>query len=78
MVPLADPAFPDNCLTRNEWICGRYYSTRADELQSALVQHIEIVLASVAHGRARPIPLARRAPRYPKLERKIVGATTAS
>ena len=77
MVPLADPAFPDNCLTRNEWICGRYYSTRADELQSALVQHIEIVLASVALGLALAIPLALLARRYRKLEGIIVGSTTA-
>ena len=77
MVPQVDPAFPDNCLTRNEWICGRYYSTRADELQSALVQHLEIVLASVALGLVVAIPLALLARRYRKLEGIIVGTTTA-
>ena len=77
MVPLADPAFPDNCLTRNEWICGRYYSTRSDELQSAVVQHLEIVLVSVALGLAFAIPLALLARRYRKLEGIIVGSTTA-
>jgi osmoprotectant transport system permease protein len=77
VVPLADPAFPDNCLTRNEWICGRYYSTRSDELWSALVQHIEIVLASVALGLLLAIPLALLARRYRKLEGIIVGSTTA-
>mgnify|MGYP001144848123 CR=1 FL=1 len=77
MVPLADPAFPDNCLTRNEWICGRYYSTRSHELESALLQHLGIVLASVALGLVLAIPLALLARRYRKLEGIIVGSTTA-
>jgi osmoprotectant transport system permease protein len=77
VVPLLDPAFPDNCLTRNEWICGRYYSTRADELQTALLQHLGIVLASVALGLVVAIPLALLARRYRKLEGIIVGTTTA-
>ena len=76
MVPLADPAFPDNCLTRNEWICGRYYSTRSHELESALLQHLGIVLASVALGLVLAIPLALLARRYRKLEGIIVGSTT--
>ncbi|WP_221176290.1 ABC transporter permease [Nocardioides marmorisolisilvae] len=77
MVPLADPAFPDNCLTRNEWICGRYYSTRSHELESALLQHLGIVVASVALGLVLAIPLALLARRYRKLEGIIVGSTTA-
>jgi osmoprotectant transport system permease protein len=77
VVPLADPAFPDNCLTRNEWICGRYYSTRSHELTSALVQHLGIVLASVALGLVLAIPLALLARRYRRLEGIIVGSTTA-
>jgi len=77
VVPQVDPTFPDNCLTRNEWICGRYYSTRSEELQSALLQHLEIVLASVALGLLVAIPLALLARRYRKLEGFIVGTTTA-
>ncbi len=67
----------DNCLTRNEWICGRYYSSRAGDLTDALVQHVEIVVASVLLGLAVAIPLALLARRYRKLEGLIVGVTTA-
>ncbi|MFL6062799.1 MAG: ABC transporter permease [Marmoricola sp.] len=72
-----DYSFGDNCLTRNDWICGKYYSSRSQELQDALVQHIEIVLTSVALGLAIAIPLALLARRYRKLEGFIVGTTTA-
>jgi osmoprotectant transport system permease protein len=67
----------DNCLTRNEWICGRYYSSRAGDLSDALVQHLGIVVASVLLGLAVAVPLALLARRYPKLEGFIVGTTTA-
>lgn len=67
----------DNCLTRNEWICGRYYSTRASELTDALQQHVEIVLISVLLGLVIAAPLALLARRYRKLEGLIVGTTTA-
>ncbi len=77
MVPLLAPRSLDNCLTRNDWICGRYYSSRAAELQTALVQHIGIVLASVSLGLVVAIPLALVARRYRRLEGIIVGTTTA-
>ena len=77
MLPSVAPSSVDNCLTRNEWICGRYYSTRAGDLTDALVQHVGIVLASVLLGLAVAVPLALAARRYRKLEGFIVGATTA-
>lgn len=77
MLPSVAPTSPDNCLTRNEWICGRYYSSRAGDLSDALVQHIEIVVSSVMLGLAVAIPLALLARRYRKLEGVIVGTTTA-
>ena len=67
----------DNCLTRNEWICGRYYSTRAGDLADALVQHLGIVVSSVLLGLVVAIQLALLARRYRKLEAGILGATTA-
>lgn len=76
-VPPLDVTFGDNCLTRNEWICGKYYETRSDELQTALVQHIETVLASVLLGLVIAVPLALLARRYRTLEGIIVGTTTA-
>lgn len=77
MLPSVAPTSPDNCLTRNEWICGRYYSSRAGDLTDALVQHVEIVVSSVLLGLAVAIPLALLARRYRKLEGLVVGTTTA-
>jgi osmoprotectant transport system permease protein len=77
VLPSVAPASPDNCLTRNEWICGRYYSSRAGDLGDALVQHLELVLYSVLLGLAVAVPLALLARRYRKLEGLIVGTTTA-
>jgi osmoprotectant transport system permease protein len=77
VVPPTASDFLDNCLTRNEWICGKYYSSRSQELQDALVQHLGIVLASVALGLVVAVPLALLARRYRKLEGIIVGTTTA-
>lgn len=80
MIPLIAPALPelpDNCLTRNDWICGLYYETRSEELTEALLQHVGIVLSSVALGLLIAIPLAFVARRYRRLEGIIVGTTTA-
>lgn len=67
----------DNCLTRNEWICGKYLDTRAGDLGDALVQHVGIVVASVLLGFVVAFPLALLARRYPKVEGLVVGTTTA-
>ena len=77
MLPSVAPASSDNCLTRNEWICGRYYSSRAGDLTDALMQHIGIVVVSVLLGLAVAVPLALLARRYRRLEGLIVGTTTA-
>lgn len=77
MLPSVAPTSLDNCLTRNEWICGKYYSTRAGDLTDALVQHVEIVAASVLLGLVVAVPLALLARRYRRLESLIVGTTTA-
>ena len=77
MLPSVAPTSPDNCLTRNEWICGKYYSSRATDLTDALVQHVGIVVTSVLLGLAVAVPLALLARRYRKLEGLIVGTTTA-
>lgn len=77
MLASVAPASSDNCLTRNQWICGRYYSSRAGDLTDALVQHLGIVVASVLLGLAVAVPLALLARRYRKLEGVIVGTTTA-
>jgi len=68
----------DNCLTRNDWICGAYFSSsRVDALQTALLQHIGIVVASVVLGFVIAFPLALLGRRYRKLEALVVGTSTA-
>ena len=78
MVPdLWRPAAGADCLVRNDWICGAYYSTRASILRDALLQHISIVLISVALGLAIAFPLTLLARRLPRLETLLLGLTTA-
>jgi osmoprotectant transport system permease protein len=77
VTPLASPSAVDNCLTRNEWICGAYYSSRAGDLTQALLQHLGIVAASVLLGLVVAFPLALLARRYRRLEGLVVGTTTA-
>lgn len=68
---------PDNCLTRNEWICPEYLTSRADVLEAATVQHLWLTVVSVVIGLVLALPLALLARRYPKAEGSIVGTTTA-
>ncbi|HEY6932394.1 MAG TPA: ABC transporter permease [Marmoricola sp.] len=77
VIAWAAPATVDNCLTRNEWICGAYWSSRADDLVNALLQHLGIVVASVLLGLVVAFPLALLARRYRRVEGWVVGATTA-
>lgn len=44
MVVLAD------CLVDNAWVCGRYLSTRRDEILTALRQHVVLTVFSVGVG----------------------------
>lgn len=79
-VPLVIPfvgELPDNCLVRNEWICGTYLVDRADLLAQALLQHLVLVLVSVLLGLVLALPLALLARRYRRVEGFVVGVTTA-
>jgi osmoprotectant transport system permease protein len=67
----------DNCMVRNEWICGEFLSSRSEQLTDALVQHIWITVVSVLIGLVVALPLALLARRYRRLEWLIVGTTTA-
>lgn len=66
-----------NCLVRNEWICGEYWTTRSEQLLEALVQHVWITVLSVLIGLLVAFPLALLARRYRRLEWAVVGTTTA-
>lgn len=76
MIPFVGDV-PDNCLVRNEWICGTYLSDRADLLSQALVQHVVLVVVSVLLGLALAFPLALLARRYRRVQGIVVGLTTA-
>ncbi len=68
---------PDNCLVRNDWVCGEYLRSRAPQITDALTQHIVITVVSVLLGLALAFPLALLARRYRRLEGFLVGTTTA-
>ncbi|MET9256228.1 ABC transporter permease [Streptomyces sp. NPDC048182] len=49
---------PDDCLARNEWICGEYLSTRRQVLLDATLQHLELTGLSVLIALVIALPLA--------------------
>jgi osmoprotectant transport system permease protein len=67
---------PDDCLARNEWICGDYLSTRRDILTDAVVQHLQLTGASVALGLLIALPLAVVARRWRWAAGPVLGVTT--
>ncbi|GAA0598108.1 ABC transporter permease [Streptomyces crystallinus] len=67
---------PDDCLARNEWICGEYVSSRSQILWDAVVQHLQLTLASVAIGLAVALPLAVAARRWRWAAGPVLGLTT--
>jgi osmoprotectant transport system permease protein len=76
-MPPGATSLPENCLTRNDWICGEYLRTRASDLAEATGQHLGIVVASVLLGLVLAFPLALLARRYRRLEALVLGTTTA-
>jgi osmoprotectant transport system permease protein len=67
----------DNCLVRNEWICGEYVSTRADELWGATAEHLYITVVAVALGVLISAPLAVVAQRWRRARPITLGVATA-
>jgi osmoprotectant transport system permease protein len=65
-----------DCLEANDWICGEYLRTRAQELTDATVQHLWITGLSVALGLLVAFPLALLARRYRLLASPVLGLTT--
>ncbi len=64
-------------MVRNEWICGEFLTSRAEQLTDAVVQHVWITVVSVLIGLVVALPLALLARRYRNLEWIVVGGTTA-
>ncbi|WP_053644176.1 MULTISPECIES: ABC transporter permease [unclassified Streptomyces] len=67
---------PDDCLARNEWVCGAYLSTRREILADALVQHLQLTVASVALALLIALPLAIAARRLRWVAAPVLGVTT--
>ncbi|MFJ5074765.1 ABC transporter permease [Streptomyces sp. NPDC088553] len=67
---------PDDCLARNEWVCGAYLSTRSEILGDAVVQHLQLTAVSVALGLVLALPLAIAARRWRWAAGPVLGVTT--
>ncbi|MFF8835346.1 ABC transporter permease [Streptomyces sp. NPDC015130] len=67
---------PDDCLARNDWICGAYVSTRDEILTDAVVQHLQLTGASVALAVLLALPLAVLARRWRWAAGPVLGITT--
>ncbi|MFB7026325.1 MULTISPECIES: ABC transporter permease [unclassified Streptomyces] len=67
---------PDDCLARNEWVCGAYLSTRREVLADAVVQHLQLTGASVALALLIALPLAIAARRLRWVAAPVLGITT--
>ncbi|MFE2938078.1 ABC transporter permease [Streptomyces sp. NPDC059255] len=67
---------PDDCLARNEWICGAYLSSRRTILWDAVLQHLQLTFAAVLIGLAIAVPLALAARRWNAAAAPVLGVTT--
>jgi osmoprotectant transport system permease protein len=71
-------SFTPSCYSRivNDWVCTAYWRDRGADIRSALVQHIEITVLSVAFGLVIAVPLALIARRWRWLRTGVLGAST--
>ncbi|WP_426367570.1 ABC transporter permease [Streptomyces sp. E-08] len=67
---------PDDCLARNEWICGDYLSTRREILADAVVQHLQLTGAAIGLAVLLALPLAIAARRWRWAAGPVLGLTT--
>lgn len=67
---------PDDCLARNEWICGAYLSSRREILWDAVLQHLQLTVVSVLVGLLIALPLAIAARRWRWAAAPVLGLTT--
>ncbi|MEE1815416.1 ABC transporter permease [Streptomyces sp. SP18ES09] len=67
---------PDDCLARNEWICGDYLSTRREILTDAVVQHLQLAGAALGIALLFALPLAIAARRWRWAAGPVLGLTT--
>ncbi|WP_030021139.1 ABC transporter permease [Streptomyces monomycini] len=67
---------PDDCLARNDWICGDYLATRRHILLDATLQHLHLTVVSVLLGLVVALPLALIASRWRWTAGPVLGVTT--
>lgn len=67
---------PDDCLARNDWICGDYLATRRHILLDAALQHLHLTVVSVLLGLVIALPLALIARRWRWTVGPVLGVTT--
>ncbi|TXS54371.1 ABC transporter permease [Streptomyces sp. t39] len=67
---------PDDCLARNEWICGDYLSSRSGILTDAVLQHLRLTFLAVLLGLVLAVPLAVAARRWGWAAAPVLGLTT--
>ncbi|WP_030924571.1 ABC transporter permease [Streptomyces sp. NRRL B-24720] len=67
---------PDDCLARNDWLCGSYLTSRREILQDAVVQHLQLTAVSVSVGLLVAVPLALAARRWRWAAGPVLGVTT--
>jgi osmoprotectant transport system permease protein len=67
---------PDDCLARNDWICGAYLSTRREILLDAVGQHLALTGLSLLIGSAIALPLALLARRLHWTSGPVLAVTT--
>ncbi|WP_329026776.1 ABC transporter permease [Streptomyces sp. NBC_00690] len=67
---------PDDCLARNDWICGEYLSTRRQILWDSVQQHLQLTAVSVLIALALAVPLALAARRWNWAAGPVLGVTT--
>jgi osmoprotectant transport system permease protein len=67
---------PNDCLARNEWLCGAYLRTRRQILLDAVLQHVTLTGLSVLIGLAVAVPLAVSARRWPWAAGAVPAVTT--
>ncbi|GAA2465974.1 ABC transporter permease [Streptomyces lavendulocolor] len=64
------------CLAANDWICGEYVRSRAQELTDATVEHVWITAVSVLIGLVVAFPLALLVRARPRFAAPVLGLTT--
>src|SRR5690606_21018388 len=66
----------DDCLTRNDWVCLEYLTSRRSQLLDALGEHVYITVVSLVGGTLVALALALVARRHPRLRALVQGVST--